>query len=176
MNEVKKLKKLIIINGTMGVGKSSVCRNLIKILTPSVWLDGDWCWNMNPFVVSEENKMMVLDNISYLLRSFLNNSGYEYIVFCWVIPEKSIFKQILEHLRGLKFELHKISLICSEKALKKRLQKDIASRSRKPDVIERSLSYLGLYDAMDTYKIDVSSITAEQAAEQIKYIINSSKA
>lgn len=36
------MKKLIIINGTMGVGKSTVCKQLLKILAPGVWLDGDW--------------------------------------------------------------------------------------------------------------------------------------
>ena len=53
----------------MGVGKSAVCRELLRQLTPGVWLDGDWCWNMNPFVVSEENKRMVLSNITHLLRA-----------------------------------------------------------------------------------------------------------
>lgn len=28
------MKKLIIINGTMGVGKSAVCRHLLNMLTP----------------------------------------------------------------------------------------------------------------------------------------------
>ena len=34
------MKKLILVGGTMGVGKSSVCRALHQRLTPSVWLDG----------------------------------------------------------------------------------------------------------------------------------------
>ncbi|WP_418717653.1 hypothetical protein [Bilophila wadsworthia] len=44
-------KQLILVGGAMGVGKSAVCRELLRQLTPGVWLDGDWCWNMNPFVV-----------------------------------------------------------------------------------------------------------------------------
>ena len=69
-------KQLILVGGAMGVGKSAVCRELLRQLTPGVWLDGDWCWNMNPFVVSEENKRMVLSNITHLLRAYLNNSSY----------------------------------------------------------------------------------------------------
>ena len=76
------MKKLIIINGTMGVGKSTVCKMLLDRLVPSVYLDGDWCWNMNPFIVSEENKAMVENNITHLLKSYLSNSEYEYIIFC----------------------------------------------------------------------------------------------
>jgi adenylate kinase family enzyme len=165
------MKKLIIINGTMGVGKSAVCKQLLKILTPGVWLDGDWCWNMNPFVVSEENKEMVLDNICYLLKSFLNNIGYEYVILCWVIHQEDIFDQILMHLKGLKFELHKISLICSEQALINRLQNDVEAGIRNQDIIGRSIPRLTLYRSMDTQKIDVSDITAEQAAIEIKHLI-----
>ncbi|MEN6413352.1 MAG: AAA family ATPase [Veillonellales bacterium] len=71
------MKKLIIVNGTMGVGKSTVCQLLLDKLKPGVYLDGDWCWNMNPFIVSDENKAMVLDNIVHLLKNYLSNSGYE---------------------------------------------------------------------------------------------------
>lgn len=166
------MKKLIIINGTMGVGKSAVCRQLLKNLTPGVWLDGDWCWNMNPFVVSEENKEMVLDNICYLLKSFLNNTGYEYVIFCWVIHQEDIFTQLLIRLQGVEFELHKISLICSVQALTARLQNDVEAGIRNKDVIERSLSRHALYYDMDTQKVDVSDITVEQAAIEIKHLIS----
>ncbi|MHC1762598.1 MAG: AAA family ATPase [Negativicutes bacterium] len=165
------MKKLIIINGTMGVGKSAVCRQLLKILPPGVWLDGDWCWNMNPFVVSEENKAMVLDNICYLLKSFLNNTGYEYVIFCWVIHQENIFNQLLMRLQGWEFELHKISLICSEQALAARLQYDVEAGIRNHDVIKRSIPRLALYRSMDTKKIDVSDITAAQAAIEIKHLV-----
>jgi len=165
------MKKLIIINGTMGVGKSAVCRQLLKILAPGVWLDGDWCWNMNPFVVSEENKQMVLNNIGYLLKSFLNNTGYEYVIFCWVIHQEAIFDQLLVQLQGLDFELHKISLVCSEQALTTRLQNDVKAAIRNQDVIERSIPRLALYQDMDTQKIDVSTITTEQAAKEIMQLV-----
>ncbi len=165
------MKKLIMINGTMGVGKSAVCRQLLKILTPGVWLDGDWCWNMNPFVVTDENKAMVTSNISYLLQSFLRNTGYEYVIFCWVIHQEIIFDQILANLREDDFELYKISLICSEKALAARLQKDVEAGIRNQDIINRSLPRLALYRGMDTQKIDVSDMTAEQAAQEIKQLV-----
>lgn len=161
------MKKLIILNGTMGVGKTTVGRLLTQKLQPSVFLDGDWCWDMNPFVVNEENKAMVVDNITHLLKAYLNNSGYEYVIFCWVIHQEEIFSQILEPLRGIDFELHKITLMCSEAALRTRLELDVQNGIRQPDVIERSVARLPLYELMDTVKIDVSGISARNAAEQI---------
>lgn len=67
------MKKLIIINGTMGVGKTTISKEVHKSLDKSVWLNGDWCWMMNPWVFSEENIRMVMDNITYLLRNYLTN-------------------------------------------------------------------------------------------------------
>lgn len=166
------MKRLILINGTMGIGKSSVCRELLQILTPGVYLDGDWCWNMNPFVVSEENKAMVERNITFLLKSFLKNSGYEYVVFCWVMHQEEIFQQILSPLCDCEFELHKFSLVCTEEALKKRILADVKNGVRTEDVLERSIPRLPLYRSMNTVKIDVSEISARRAAEKIAQAVH----
>lgn len=169
------MKKLIIINGTMGVGKSTVCNILLDTLKPSVYLDGDWCWNMNPFIVSEENKEMVINNITHLLKSYLNNSGYEYVIFCWVIHREYIFKQILEQLKNYDFELYKVSLVCSETTLRSRLEIDVQKGIRKADVIDRSVQALKLYNNMDTVKIDVSDITPKQVAIEVVKLIGKGK-
>ena len=165
------MKKLIIINGTMGVGKSTVSNLLLDRLVPSVYLDGDWCWNMNPFIVSEENKTMVESNITHLLKSYLKNSGYEYIIFCWVIHQEGIFDKILVPLAGLEFELYKFSLVCSKEALRSRWEIDVQNGKREAARIDNSIERLPLYNEMDTIKVDVSNTTPEQTAIEIMKII-----
>lgn len=165
------MKKLIIINGTMGVGKSTVCNILLDRLVPSVYLDGDWCWNMNPFIVSEENKTMVESNITHLLSSYLNNSGFEYIIFCWVIHREDILNKILLPLKDFDFELYKISLVCSPEALRNRLEIGVQKGKRNADIIESSLERLELYNKMNTIKVDVSDTTPKQTAAEIIKII-----
>ena len=64
------MKRLYVIGGTMGVGKTTVCRRLARRLPNSAFLDGDWCWDMDPFQVTDATRAMVLDNISALLRNF----------------------------------------------------------------------------------------------------------
>lgn len=162
------MKKLIIINGVPGVGKSATCKELNSQLANSVWLDGDWCWMMNPFVASDENKRMVEDNIAYLLRSFLNNTSLEYVVFNWVIHKEFIFDLILDKLSGLEYELHKFSLVCNGESLKGRMKLDLRSQQR----IQDSIRDLELYNEMNTIKIDTSSISAREAAAQIKDILH----
>ena len=37
------MKKLIIINRTMGVGKTTTCLELQKLMPKNMFLYGDWC-------------------------------------------------------------------------------------------------------------------------------------
>lgn len=161
------MKKLYLIGGTMGVGKTTVCRTLQKKLPHCVFLDGDWCWDMSPFVVSEETKAMVMDNICHLLQNFLRCTAYENIIFCWVMHEQSIIDDILSRLDVGEAEVKTISLIASEKAITARLEKDVTAGIRTPDVIERSIARIPLYEKLDTLKIDTNEKTADAVAEEI---------
>jgi adenylate kinase family enzyme len=161
------MKNLIVINGTMGVGKTTTSRALQKMLPNCVFLDGDWCWDMSPFIVNEETKEMVLDNISYLLNNFLSCSVYENIVFCWVMHEQGTLDDVLSRLDTKHSNVYKFSLVCSQEALIFRLTKDVELGSRTNDVINRSVPRLKNYLAMDTLPIDVSEISAKEAAEII---------
>lgn len=165
------MKKLIIINGTMGVGKSATCKELYKKMKNSVWLDGDWCWMMNPFIASEENKKMVEDNITYLLRNFLSNTSFEYVIFNWVIHLEEIFDMILDRLKDLEFEVIKITLLCSEESLKNRILKDVEVGLREEDCVDRSVERLKLYRDMNTIKIDTSSIAISEVVDKIVHIV-----
>lgn len=75
------MKKLFLIGGTMGVGKTAVCQELKKRLDNCGFLDGDWCWDADPFTVTEETKAMVLENISFLINQFIHCSAYDNVVF-----------------------------------------------------------------------------------------------
>lgn len=165
------MKKLIIINGTMGVGKTTTCLELQKLLPKNVFLDGDWCWSMNPFIVTEETKIMVVENIVYQLNNFIKCSQYENIIFCWVMHQQGIINSIIERLNINNCDLHIFSLICSEKALIARIQKDIVNEKRTKDILERSISRIKSYENISSIKVDVSSIPAVDAANKIKDII-----
>lgn len=158
------MKKLYLIGGTMGAGKTTTCRIIKEQLDQCVFLDGDWCWDMHPFQVTEETKKMVMDNICFILNNFIHCSAYKHIVFCWVMHEQQIIDDILSRLDTSACQIHAISLICNKQALSNRLKKDVASGLRTLDVINRSVDRIPLYQNLDTLKVDVSDITAEEAA------------
>lgn len=161
------MKTLYLIGGTMGVGKTTVSKKLKEILPNSVFLDGDWCWDANPFQVTEETKRMVINNICYLLNNFLHCSAYENIIFCWVMHEQAIINSILDKLDMENCILKNISLVADEENLRKRLQADIESGIRKEDVLERSLARINLYQKLDTVKINTNDKTVQTIVEEI---------
>jgi len=161
------MKNLIFINGTMGIGKTTTSKELQKLLPKCVFLDGDWCWDMLPFIITEETKSMVIDNISYLLNSFISCSEYENIIFCWVMHEQSILDDVLSRLNKNDCIVYKFSIVCSEQSLITRITGDIRMGIRSEAVIKRSVPRLSNYYRMDTEKIDVSEISAKQVAEII---------
>lgn len=165
-------KKLIIINGVMGVGKTTISKALYKKLDNSFWLDWDNCWMMNPFEVTDENKFMVLDNISYILNNFIKNSKSKYIIFNWVIHTEDIMKDILNKIDSSSVDVYKITLMCSKENLINRINKDIKLGLRYEDNIKRSLDRLELYNKMDTIKIDTSNKSIEDIVDEIKVILS----
>ena len=99
-------KKLIIVNGPPGIGKTTTCKKLHQLLQRSVWLDGDWCWMANPWIVTEETKRMAVDNMSFLLNRFLKCTEYEFILYSWIFRSDDIFSLILDKLIPANFKLY----------------------------------------------------------------------
>ena len=161
------MKTFYLIGGTMGVGKTAVSQQLKRDLPNSVFLDGDWCWDANPFQVTEETKTMVMENICYLLNQFLHCSAYDHVIFCWVMHQQSIVESILERLDLSDCQVKSISLLASENTLRNRLQADVDSGIRAADVIERSVARIPLYQELSTIKVDTDYKTISAIAGEI---------
>lgn len=158
------MKHVYLIGGPMGIGKSTICNQLNQDLDHSVFLDGDWCWNMDPFVVNQDTKNMVLDNITHCLNNFIHTPGIENIIFCWVMHKQDIIDQIIQKLDTEGVDIHLISLICEEEELIKRMLID----RRDNQTIRKSLQYLELYKDLDTQKIDVTTLDVQKTIDKIK--------
>ena len=162
-------KTLYLIGGPMGVGKTTVCRELNRMPPASVMLDGDWCWCADPFQVTPETKRMVLDNICHLLGNFLRCSAYENVIFCWVMHERAIIDEILGRLpiEKCSAEFRLVSLVAHEDELRRRIEGDVRAGLRDEEAVARSLSYLPRYRNLDTELIDTTGLTPHEVAARI---------
>ena len=97
------MKRLIVVRGPMGAGKTTLCQVLLPYLQPAFWLDGDWCWKMEPFTADEAMREMVMENISFLLGQFLRAEGKDNVLFSWVLHEDAILEENGERIRLNKY-------------------------------------------------------------------------
>ena len=158
------MKRLYLVGGPMGVGKTAACRRLEQMLPACAFLDGDWCWDMHPFQVTEETKALVLDNICHVLNNFLACSAFENVVFCWVMHQQAIWDALAAHLHTQGWQVVRAALVCAPETLRARVEGDA---SRAPDAAARSLAYLPLYGALDVAQIDVTGLAPEGAARAL---------
>ena len=161
------MKTLYLVGGAMGVGKTTTCKILRDRLDKCVFLDGDWCWDMHPFTVNDATKAVVMDNICHMLNNFLHCAEFESVVFCWVMHDQAIIDEILQRVDTAGCRVVVASLVCTEDALRQRLIRDVNAGIRTPDVIARAVQRLKLYRLVESHKVDVTEITAEEAAERL---------
>lgn len=164
------MKTLYLIGGPMGVGKTTVSRELLQALPRCGMLDGDWCWTMQPFIVTDETKAMVLDNITHTLANFIRCSEFDNIVFCWVMHQQQIIDDVLACLPLAGVRVVCISLTAQPEALTERICRDISAGLRDETAIARALAYLPLYDNVQSVKLDTTALSAAEIAEQIRKI------
>ena len=101
------------------------------------------------------------------MRNFLINSSYEYVIFNLVIHYEDIFNLLLQSLSDLEFEVIKITLLCSEEKLKKRILNYVKLNLRDGEELSTSLERLKLYKNMNTVKIDTTNISINQTVNKI---------
>ncbi|WP_265457482.1 AAA family ATPase [Enterococcus sp. HY326] len=166
------MKKLILIGGPMGIGKSTVTAALNEELENSVMLDGDWCWQMHPWQFTEENKQMVLKNIQFLLQSFIDNSSFDFIIFCWVMDHQEIINDVLAGLTLTNTEVTSVSLVASPQKLAENIQIDIAKGLRDFDSITTAIARLENYRGVESIKIDTTALDVPATVAKIKDLIS----
>ena len=163
------MKNLILITGTIGVGKSNISLLLARMIEPAAYLDGDWCWQVYP---KEENQMAALDSVVSVLNNYLKQDGIDNIILDWTIHDEELINTLVACLDSAPFKLHKFCLTCDEDVLRSRLVYDITAGRRDASVVADSLMKLPLFAALNCQHIQV---TVENDLDVVHQIIDAMK-
>lgn len=159
------MQKLIIVSGSPCVGKSAASDLLYQAYQNSAYLDGDWCWCVNPFSVEDPRLREGDKAMSAVLSNYLR-LGFDYVVFSSVVAMYENLRQSI--LRGIQADGYKVigfTLTCTEETLRQR-------HRNRGDQNECSFEWLRLPHYPGDYVIHTDGKTPRQVVEEMKAAID----
>lgn len=112
---------IIIINGSVGVGKTSVSWELQEKFNKSIMLDGDYIGAVHPFKIYDDARIEYLYDTLYHLAKFHNSNGYNNFVINYVFESGDSLKSLIKRLENITSEIYCFWLTCSNMKQKKRI-------------------------------------------------------
>lgn len=167
------MKRLLLLLGPNGVGKTTTAAALLDMLPHSAYLDADWCRAVNPFPFTEETKKTVAENIFCLLRNYLLCPEIQTVIFPYGFhgQRKQLFETVVRRLEQepLHFQLTPFLLVCSLEENIRRAKMDGRGQAR----IERGIqNTFHFYDQSPYPKIDTTNQSPERAARTILSLLD----
>ena len=158
--------KVIIINGPMGVGKTTVGKYIAETNSGTAFIDGDWCLDIHPFVGNRETKAMAVDNILHMIGNYQKCSVCKMIVLVWLMDDEWVRYSMVEGISAMGLEVNSVTLVCNQEELINRWKNDDKCEWRTDKWLAVSLKSLPQFQELDSC-LDTSGRTVEQVAEAI---------
>ncbi len=162
------MKKLILVIGANGIGKSTVSAEVMRLLPDSAYIDSDACRAFNAQSGFNEDAIeLQKNNLISLVRNYFASSFIQYIIFPYGFHghRKKLFDDMIRELKkDIEFEIYTILLICDEPENIRRMKADNRDADRIRCAVENTRS---IYDTLGLPRIDVTNLTPEQTAHKI---------
>ena len=156
--------KVIILNGPMGVGKTTVGKTIADQHPGTAFIDGDWCMDIHPFIGNDETKAMAVDNILHMIGNYQDCSVCSMVVLVWLMDDPWVIDRITQGLSAMQAEVKNVTLVCDRENLIRRWKNDRNCDWRTDDWLKVSLKSLpgfaSMDNAMDTSDLSVDRIAA----------------
>jgi chloramphenicol 3-O-phosphotransferase len=161
---------ILIINGSLGVGKSSVAEQLQIKFDQSVHLDGDSIGDVHPFEIYDDARIHHLYRTLQLLVGFHQENGYSNFVINYVFESPGSLQELLDLLTPLDPSIHTYWLTCNEAEQAARIRK------RQRNELEWELSRFVELQRIQAeaarqgfigQEVDTTNLTSAEVAEEI---------
>lgn len=114
---------VIILNGSLGVGKTSTSWALQRKFDKSIMLDGDYIGAVHPFDLHCKERLAYLFDTLANLVHFHQKNGYTNFVINYVFENESELQGLTEKLTLLDEEVHCFWLTCTPTIQQERIRK-----------------------------------------------------
>jgi energy-coupling factor transporter ATP-binding protein EcfA2 len=156
------MKNFLFLCGPNGIGKTTICRNIVKCLSGSAYVDSDYCRMMNPFVLDERTIPTIAKNIAGLIGNYLDCNVVQTVLFSYGFQgrRKEIFDRIMGDLSTHEIRFLPFALTCGKEGNIRRMKID----GRDTDRIERALEISrNAYPDIEYPQIDITELSVDEA-------------
>ena len=158
--------KVLVINGPLGVGKTTVGKAIADRSPGTAFIDGDWCMDLHPFVGNAETRAMAVDNILHMAGNYMRCSACSMVVLVWLMDDPQVCRQITEGLSALQAEVEYVTLVCDEESLVRRWKNDHDCEWRTDEWLEASRKSLPRFAVMEN-TMDTGGMTVDEIVRLI---------
>ena len=162
------MKKLIVIVGPNGTGKTTTCECLLPLLGRAAQVDGDWCRAVYPPELTEETLRLNEENVFCMIRNALRCPGIDSVVFSYGYHghRKALLERVIERLcaDGLEFQVKTVLVTCSEEENVRRMIRDGRDEERIRRAVQK---HRVVYEDLDLPTVDSTHLTPEQTAQAV---------
>ena len=161
------MKKYIIINGTMGAGKTTIGRRTAEMLGRTAFIDGDFVIELHPHIDEKHTKPMQRDNILHISKNYYNFDMCDSVVLSWIMGEAGT-DMIVSEVSKLNFQVYHFILTCNKDILAERWRNDNACDWRTDENLNMAIEILNEFnERKDCIFIDTSELSVDMAAKEI---------
>ena len=162
--------QVIIVNGAMGVGKTTTARELTERLAPALFLDGDHMADFRPFDLYEPAHLDYIEDTLCHMVGFHAANGFERLVVAWVFESAERLAGFCGRLQADGHTVQAFRLTCAAHEHERRVRErgrdnlhwELNRHRELAEVLAAAASrgYLGR-------TLDVTELSADEAAGAI---------
>jgi AAA domain len=112
---------ILIINGSVGVGKTETSWELLSQLGRAIMLDGDYIGAINPFKIYDQERVDYLYSTLAHLIQWHRSHSYQKFVINYVFEQPFQLQKLMKLLEPLDSNLHSFWLTCEEQEQSQRI-------------------------------------------------------
>ncbi|MDA3901426.1 MAG: zeta toxin family protein [Spirochaetes bacterium] len=166
---------VIILNGSVGCGKTSVAWELQQKFDKAVMLDGDYIGAVHPFKIYDEKRIEYLYDTIMNLVNFHKSNGYNDFVINYVFEASHSLTSLVNRLQNEGETVCCYRITCSAEEQKKRIAARNTiqvewelKRCLELNAIQEQAAKTGFIGK----KIVTDNLTVQQAADRIWHDLN----
>jgi hypothetical protein len=167
---VMPVTQVIILNGAMGVGKTTTARELTERLAPALFLDADHVADFRPFDVCEPAHLDYIEDTLCHLLAFHAANGFERIIIAWVFETPERLERFTARLREQDHGVQAFRLTCAadehERRVRMRARENLHWEMTRHRELARGLAIAASRGYMGRV-VDVTEMRPDEAADAI---------